>query len=80
MALLEVHDLNVWYALPAGAEMHAVQNVNLTLESGRSLGLVGESGCGKTTALLALMALVPPTASVSGRCAGRASRWSSRAR
>ena len=67
MALLEVHDLNVWYTLPGGGRMHAVQDLDLSLEPGRRLGLVGESGCGKTTALTAIMALVPPNAVVSGR-------------
>jgi oligopeptide/dipeptide ABC transporter ATP-binding protein len=37
------------------------------LEPGRRLGLVGESGCGKTTTVLGLLGLLPPTASVSGR-------------
>lgn len=67
MALLEVQDLNVWYSLPNGALMHAVQDLNLQLDPGQSIGLVGESGCGKTTALTAIMALVPPNAQVSGR-------------
>lgn len=67
MALLEVQDLNVWYQLPQGGRMHAVQDLNLSLDPGESVGLVGESGCGKTTALTAIMALVPPNAQVSGR-------------
>lgn len=67
MALLEVQDLNVWYQLPDGGKMHAVQDLSLSLDPGQSLGLVGESGCGKTTALTAIMALVPSNAQVSGR-------------
>ncbi len=67
MALLEVQDLNVWFRLPHGGRVHAVQNVNLSLDPGQSLGLVGESGCGKTTALTAIMALLPASAEVSGR-------------
>ena len=67
MALLEVQDLNVWFRLPRGGRVHAVQDVSLSLDPGQSLGLVGESGCGKTTALTAIMALLPPSAEVSGR-------------
>ncbi|SJN37434.1 Oligopeptide transport system permease protein OppB (TC 3.A.1.5.1) [Microbacterium esteraromaticum] len=67
MALLEVRDLNVWFRLPKGGRVHAVQDLSLSLDPGQSMGLVGESGCGKTTALTAIMALVPPNAEVSGR-------------
>ncbi|MBN9612225.1 MAG: ATP-binding cassette domain-containing protein, partial [Actinobacteria bacterium] len=67
MALLEVIDLNVWFRLPAGGKVHAVQGINLSLDPGTSMGLVGESGCGKTTALTAIMALLPSNAEVSGR-------------
>jgi oligopeptide/dipeptide ABC transporter ATP-binding protein len=66
-ALLEVEDLHVWFDLEDGGELHAVQGVNLSLEPGERLGLVGESGCGKTTTALAVMGLLPPSASVSGR-------------
>ncbi len=66
MSLLQVRDLNVWYSLGEGGENHAVRDLSFSLDPGQRLGLVGESGCGKTTALLALMALLPPTASVSG--------------
>jgi peptide/nickel transport system ATP-binding protein len=65
--LLEVQDLHVWFELEGGGELHAVQGIDLELASGERLGLVGESGCGKTTAVLALMGLLPPTASVAGR-------------
>ncbi len=66
-SLLQVEDLHVWFDLEDGGELHAVQGVNLSLDPGERLGLVGESGCGKTTTALAIMGLLPPNASVSGR-------------
>jgi len=65
--LLQVEDLHVWFDLEDGGELHAVQGVNLALEPGERLGLVGESGCGKTTTALAIMGLLPSSASVAGR-------------
>jgi oligopeptide/dipeptide ABC transporter ATP-binding protein len=67
MSGLEVRDLNVWFDLGGGEELHAVQGVDLTLGPGERMGLVGESGCGKTTTVLAIMGLLPPSASVAGR-------------
>jgi peptide/nickel transport system ATP-binding protein len=64
--LLAVEDLNVWFELPGGGELHAVRGVSFDLEGGERFGLVGESGCGKTTAMLSLMGLLPPNASVAG--------------
>jgi peptide/nickel transport system ATP-binding protein len=58
MTLLEIKDLTVEYHTDEGI-FRAVDNLNLHLEQGRSLGLVGESGCGKTTAMLAVMRLLP---------------------
>jgi oligopeptide/dipeptide ABC transporter ATP-binding protein len=66
-SLLSVEELHVWFGLEGGGEVHAVQGINFSLAAGERFGLVGESGCGKTTAILALMGLLPPTASVSGR-------------
>ena len=66
MSLLEVSGLHVWFDLPQGQQVHAVRGVNFALDPGERFGLVGESGCGKTTTILALMGLLPPTASVSG--------------
>ena len=65
--LLQVEDLHVWFDLEGRGELHAVQGVNLSLEPGERLGLVGESGCGKTTTALAIMGLLPSSASASGR-------------
>ena len=65
--LLEIEDLHVWFDLPGGRELHAVQGVSLALEEGERFGLVGESGCGKTTTILAVMGLLPPSAGVAGK-------------
>jgi peptide/nickel transport system ATP-binding protein len=65
-ALLEVRDLRVTFDLPGGGQLRAVQGVGFDLTPGERFGLVGESGCGKTTTILALMGLLPPTATVSG--------------
>ncbi|MDQ3767148.1 MAG: ABC transporter ATP-binding protein [Actinomycetota bacterium] len=64
--VLGVDDLHVWFDLPGG-ELHAVQGVSFELHAGERMGLVGESGCGKTTSILAVMGLLPPNASVAGR-------------
>jgi oligopeptide/dipeptide ABC transporter ATP-binding protein len=64
--LLAVEDLNVWFELPGGGELHAVRGVSFDLDGGERFGLVGESGCGKTTAMLSLMGLLPPNATVAG--------------
>jgi peptide/nickel transport system ATP-binding protein len=66
VSLLEVRDLHVWFDLPGGNELHAVQGVSFDLDPGNRMGLVGESGCGKTTTVLALMGLLPPSATVAG--------------
>jgi oligopeptide/dipeptide ABC transporter ATP-binding protein len=66
-ALLQAENLHVWFDLQDGGELHAVQGVSLSVDPGERLGLVGESGCGKTTTVLAMLGLLPPTASVSGR-------------
>ncbi len=65
--LLDVRDLHVWFALDRRGELHAVRGINVRLGRGERMGLVGESGCGKTTAILALMGLLPSSASVAGQ-------------
>jgi len=64
---LEVQDLNVWFDLGGGRRLHPVRGVSLGLDEHERLGLVGESGSGKTTAMLAIMGLLPSTATISGR-------------
>jgi peptide/nickel transport system ATP-binding protein len=66
MSLVEVRDLNVWFRLAGGGELHVVQGVSFDLDPGERFGLVGESGCGKTTTILAMMGLLPPNAFVAG--------------
>ncbi len=66
MALLELQDLTVSYPSRAGM-VHAVDRVNLTLETGEALGVAGESGCGKTTTALSIPRLLPQGAVVGGR-------------
>jgi peptide/nickel transport system ATP-binding protein len=65
--ILSVEDLHVWFDLSGGGELHAVQGVSFDLHPGERMGLVGESGCGKTTTILAMMGLLPSSASVAGR-------------
>lgn len=64
--LLALHDLEVHFHLPAG-RLQAVGGVSLELSSGETLGLVGESGCGKTVTAHAVLQLLPDTAEVRGR-------------
>jgi len=58
-ALLEVDDLSVTFAGDEGA-VRAVEHVSFSLERGKTLGVVGESGCGKSVTALAIMGLLPP--------------------
>jgi peptide/nickel transport system ATP-binding protein len=58
-AVLQINDLRVTYYTDSG-RTRAVDGVNLTLYAGERLGLVGESGCGKSTMALALMRMIKP--------------------
>ena len=66
MTALELRGLHVWFDLPDGRVLHAVRGVSLAVGAGERVGVVGESGCGKSTVLLAAMGLLPPTATVAG--------------
>ncbi|HEX2152365.1 MAG TPA: ABC transporter ATP-binding protein [Acidimicrobiia bacterium] len=64
--LLEVDDLIMRYKIKAG-EVSAVEDVSFTVHQGEAVGLVGESGCGKTSIALSLLRLLPSNAEyVSG--------------
>ena len=63
---LEVRDLRVKYRVK-GEDLHAVDGVSFTVDPGQSMGLVGESGCGKTTVLKAILRLLPSTAISEGQ-------------
>ncbi len=65
--LLEIKGLNIHYVTEEGS-VKAVNNMNLELNSGETLGLVGETGAGKTTTALGIMRLVadPPGKILSG--------------
>ena len=66
-SLLEVRNLRKYFPVRAGVflrrigDVHAVDDVSFTVERGRTLGLVGESGCGKTTVGRTVLNLLPKT-------------------
>lgn len=56
--MLNINNLNVRYETDQGTAVHAVDGVDLTLQPNETLGLVGESGCGKTTLAKSLIGLL----------------------
>ena len=58
--LLEVRNLKKYFKNPSG-NVHAVDDVSFSIERGKTLGIVGESGCGKTTTGRVILRLVEPT-------------------
>jgi len=73
-ALLEVRNLRTYFRVDGG-EMRAVDDVSFSVESGRTLGIVGESGCGKSVTALSIMGLIPKP---PGRIAGGEIRFEGR--
>jgi peptide/nickel transport system ATP-binding protein len=65
MPLLDVRDLSVRFDTDDG-QVHAVDKLSFSLEEGEVLGIVGESGCGKSVTCMSLVRLLPETAHVSG--------------
>jgi peptide/nickel transport system ATP-binding protein len=64
--LLDVSDLSVRFETDEGT-VHAVDRMSFTVAEGEVLGLVGESGCGKSVTALSMLRLLPETAVVSGK-------------
>jgi len=58
--LLTVKNLKKYFRNPKGL-LHAVDDISFTIDPGKTLGIVGESGCGKTTAGRAILRLIEPT-------------------
>lgn len=65
MALIEVKDLKVHFSIQNGW-VKAVDGISFSIDSGQTMGLVGESGCGKTTAAYAITQLLPDNAYIKG--------------
>jgi peptide/nickel transport system ATP-binding protein len=63
VALLEVRDLRTTFRTRRGV-VRAVDGVSFAVEQGRTLGIVGESGCGKSVTALSLVRLLPPSAEI----------------
>ncbi len=61
MSLLEIRNLNIKYGVDKGF-LTATEDVNMTIEEGQIFGLVGESGCGKTTLGLSILRILPANA------------------
>ena len=65
--LLRVSGLQTHYSSFGGSRLvRAVDGVSFTLREGETIGLVGESGCGKTTTCLSIVGLLPPAARIVG--------------
>ncbi|HBY56941.1 MAG TPA: dipeptide/oligopeptide/nickel ABC transporter ATP-binding protein [Candidatus Atribacteria bacterium] len=63
--ILKVENLKINFFTRKG-KVYAVDDVSFSLKKGETLGLVGESGCGKTTTVLGLMKMIPPPGKITG--------------
>ncbi|MEA2453432.1 MAG: peptide/nickel transport system ATP-binding protein, partial [Actinomycetota bacterium] len=64
MSLLSVTDLTVKF-FTRRATVHAVRGTSFELEAGQTLGIVGESGCGKSVSSLAMLGILPKTGRIT---------------
>jgi len=65
MSLLDIRQLSITFPTEAG-NAQAVEELSLVINKGQVLGLVGESGCGKTVTALAILQLLPPPGKIAG--------------
>jgi peptide/nickel transport system ATP-binding protein len=75
MSLLEVDGLRTSFRLEEGGEFTAVDGISFSVDGGRTLGIVGESGCGKSVTSLSIMGLLPKG---QGRISGGSVRFEGR--
>lgn len=66
MTLLDISDLSIRYQTEGGSEIHAIDSVSVGIDRGEIFGLVGESGCGKTTLGRAIIRLLDANARIVG--------------
>jgi len=66
MVLLQVQDLSVTLQTAHGPQ-EVISHINFSMNAGEKLGIVGESGCGKSITALALMSLLPPDSKINGK-------------
>jgi peptide/nickel transport system ATP-binding protein len=60
--LLQIKNLKKYYSVGKNKKLHAVDDINASIDKGKTLGVVGESGCGKTTLGRTILKLIEPTA------------------
>src|ERR1700690_3873988 len=63
--LIEIQNVRTWFKTDEG-EVRAVDDVSLTIPRGKTLGVVGESGCGKSVTALSVMRLISPPGRIAG--------------
>jgi peptide/nickel transport system ATP-binding protein len=66
MELLKVENLTIFYSILRG-QVRAVENISFSMDKADTLGLAGESGCGKTTAMMGILRLLPRNAEIRGK-------------